>query len=84
VAASWDRNGFCAVVAAILWKTHWAWYWLAGIRVRHTLIGSIIGVGITNQLMERAQGNQRRGIGATLVNRVSRDCWLIVQACCCW
>ena len=54
---------FALLVAAILWNLGTWWFGLPA-SSSHTLIGSIIGVGIANQLMTARIGHQRRGLGA--------------------
>jgi PiT family inorganic phosphate transporter len=78
---------FALLVAAILWNLG-TWYFGLPASSSHTLIGSIIGVGITNQLMSGA-AEPAAWIGAkrlTLVNRCSFRRLLAssVQAYCCW
>ena len=63
---------FALLVAAILWNLGTWWFGLPA-SSSHTLIGSIIGVGIANQLMQARSGTsgvdwaQAAGIGKTLL-----------------
>ena len=53
---------FALLAAAIIWNLGTWWLGLPA-SSSHTLIGSIIGVGIANQLMNARTGDQRRGLG---------------------
>ena len=53
---------FALLVAAIIWNLG-TWYFGLPASSSHTLIGSIIGVGIANQLMAAKNRHQRRGLG---------------------
>ena len=55
---------FALLVAAIIWNLG-TWYFGLPASSSHTLIGSIIGVGIANQLMSVQDGYERRGLGAS-------------------
>ena len=54
---------FALLVSAILWNLSTWWYGLPA-SSSHTLIGSIIGVGVANQLMAGLNGHHRRGLVA--------------------
>ena len=54
---------FALLIAAIIWNLSTWWLGLPA-SSSHTLIGSIIGVGLANQLMSRQDRHQRRGLGA--------------------
>ena len=54
---------FALLTAAIIWNLG-TWYFGIPNSSSHTLIGSIIGVGIANQLMQARTGDQRRRLGA--------------------
>ena len=53
---------FALLVSAILWNLSTWWYGLPA-SSSHTLIGSIIGVGVANQLMSGANGTTAAWIG---------------------
>ena len=53
---------FALLMAAIIWNLG-TWYFGLPSSSSHTLIGSIIGVGIANQLMAVTHRDQRRGLG---------------------
>ena len=53
---------FALLIAAIFWNLGTWWFGLPA-SSSHTLIGSIIGVGVANQLMCRAKRHQRRRLG---------------------
>ena len=53
---------FALLTAAIIWNLG-TWYFGIPNSSSHTLIGSIIGVGIANQLMRAQHGHQRRRLG---------------------
>ena len=55
---------FALLVAAILWNLG---TWALGLPASssHTLIGSVIGVGIANQLMQGQDWDKRRGLGTS-------------------
>jgi PiT family inorganic phosphate transporter len=71
-----SKSGFAMVfallVAAIIWNLG-TWYFGLPASSSHTLIGSIIGVGIANQLMQARSGTsgvdwaQAANIGKSLV-----------------
>jgi len=54
---------FALLVSAILWNLSTWWYGLPA-SSSHTLIGSIIGVGVANQLMQGFHGHLGRGLVA--------------------
>ena len=54
---------FALLIAAILWNLGTWWFGLPA-SSSHTMVGSIIGVGIANQLMQRPHRDLRRGLGA--------------------
>ena len=54
---------FALLTAAIIWNLG-TWYFGIPNSSSHTLIGSIIGVGIANQLMQARTGDQRRRLGS--------------------
>ena len=54
---------FALLVAAILWNLG-TWYLGLPASSSHTLIGSIIGVGLANQLMHGGSGTSGRRLGA--------------------
>jgi phosphate/sulfate permease len=54
---------FALLIAAIIWNLGTWWLGLPA-SSSHTLIGSIIGVGVANALMQRARRHQRGGLGA--------------------
>ena len=54
---------FALLVAAIIWNLG-TWYFGLPASSSHTMIGSIIGVGIANQLMSAKTRHERRGLGA--------------------
>ena len=54
---------FALLIAAIMWNLG-TWYFGLPASSSHTMVGSIIGVGIANQLMSPQDGHQRRGLGA--------------------
>ena len=54
---------FALLISAILWNLGTWWFGLPA-SSSHTLIGSIIGVGLANQLMAGPSGTTRRGLGA--------------------
>ena len=75
---------FALLIAAILWNLGTWWFGLPA-SSSHTLVGSIIGVGIANQIMA-AQWNigRRLGTGAN-VGKVAAALafdWLWCAACC--
>jgi PiT family inorganic phosphate transporter len=78
---------FALLIAAIIWNLG-TWYFGLPASSSHTLIGSIIGVGITNQLMSMRSGTsgvdwgQAANVGRSLL--ISPIVGLSVQACCCW
>ena len=53
---------FALLISAILWNLGTWWLGLPA-SSSHTLIGSIIGVGLANQFMCRQVGNHRRRLG---------------------
>ena len=53
---------FALLIAAILWNLGTWWLGLPA-SSSHTMVGSIIGVGIANQLMQPAQRHFGRGLG---------------------
>ena len=53
---------FALLIAAILWNLG-TWYFGLPASSSHTMVGSIIGVGIANQLMSARTGHQRRRLG---------------------
>jgi PiT family inorganic phosphate transporter len=63
---------FALLIAAIIWNLG-TWYFGLPSSSSHTLVGSIIGVGLMNQLMHGASGtsgvdwNQALGVGKSLV-----------------
>src|SRR5580693_4954778 len=63
---------FALLIAAIIWNLG-TWYFGLPSSSSHTLVGSIIGVGLMNQLMHGANGtsgvdwNQALGVGKSLV-----------------
>src|SRR5471030_3141127 len=63
---------FALLIAAIIWNLG-TWYFGLPSSSSHTLIGSIIGVGLMNQLMHGANGtsgvdwNQALGVGKSLL-----------------
>jgi PiT family inorganic phosphate transporter len=63
---------FALLIAAIIWNLG-TWYFGLPASSSHTLVGSIIGVGLMNQLMHGASGtsgvdwNQALGVGKSLV-----------------
>jgi PiT family inorganic phosphate transporter len=63
---------FSLLIAAILWNLG-TWYFGLPASSSHTMVGSIIGVGIANQLMSPRQGtsgvdwNQAAGVGRSLL-----------------
>ena len=54
---------FALLIAAILWNLGTWWFGLPA-SSSHTMVGSIIGVGLANQLMNGTQRHLRRGLGA--------------------
>jgi hypothetical protein len=54
---------FALLAAAIIWNLG-TWYFGLPSSSSHTLIGSIIGVGIANQLLPRPKRHERRRLGA--------------------
>ena len=54
---------FALLIAAIIWNLSTWWFGLPA-SSSHTLIGSIIGVGVANQLMSPKSRHQRRGLGS--------------------
>jgi hypothetical protein len=77
---------FALLVAAIIWNLG-TWYFGLPASSSHTMIGSIIGVGIANQLMSPKTGTsgvdwgQATNIGSRCCCRRSWD--LSVRFCCC-
>ena len=77
---------FALLVAAILWNLG-TWYFGLPASSSHTLIGSIIGVGITNQLMSVRSGTsgvdwgQAANVGKSLL--ISPIVGFICAGCCC-
>src|SRR6202522_2214991 len=61
---------FALLVSAILWNLSTWWYGLPA-SSSHTLIGSIIGVGVANQLMQGANGTS--GVDWSQVGNVFRS-----------
>ncbi len=59
---------FALLIAAIVWNLGTWWFGLPA-SSSHSLIGSIIGVGIANQLMSPEERNQRCGLGSSLEHR---------------
>ena len=59
---------FALLVAAIIWNLGTWWFGLPA-SSSHTLIGSIIGVGIANQLMNGRKRHQRRRLGPSHQHR---------------
>ena len=53
---------FALLAAAIIWNLG-TWYFGLPSSSSHTLIGSIIGVGLANQLMSPPSGDERRRLG---------------------
>ena len=53
---------FALLIAAIIWNIG-TWYFGLPASSSHTLVGSIIGVGIANQLMPGHRRNERSGLG---------------------
>jgi PiT family inorganic phosphate transporter len=78
---------FALLFAAIIWNLG-TWYLGLPASSSHTLIGSIIGVGIANALMHGQDGTSgvdgaRRRRSAT--RSCSRRCSAFsLQPCCCW
>ena len=54
---------FALLIAAILWNLGTWWFGLPA-SSSHTMVGSIIGVGVANQLMNAHSGHLGRGLGA--------------------
>ena len=54
---------FALLIAAIVWNLSTWWFGLPA-SSSHTMVGSIIGVGIANQLMNVHSGHLGRGLGA--------------------
>jgi PiT family inorganic phosphate transporter len=77
---------FALLIAAIIWNLG-TWYFGLPASSSHTLIGSIIGVGLANAADARPHGTSgvdwsRRRIGkALLLSPLSASCW---RRCCCW
>ena len=67
---------FALLIAAILWNVG-TWYFGLPASSSHTMVGSIIGVGIANQLMNPRQGTsgvdwtQAAGVGKSLLSFAS-------------
>ena len=59
---------FALLVAAIIWNLG-TWYFGLPASSSHTMVGSIIGVGIANQLMSATNRHQRRRLGAGVERR---------------
>ena len=60
---------FALLIGAIIWNLG-TWYLGLPASSSHTLIGSIIGVGLANQLMNSAERRQRRRLGAGVEGRI--------------
>jgi PiT family inorganic phosphate transporter len=79
---------FALLIAAIIWNLG-TWYFGLPASSSHTLIGSIIGVGLMNQRADaRPRRHQRRRLGpgakigkALLLSPLSASCW---RRCCCF
>ncbi len=54
---------FALLIAAILWNLTTWWFGLPA-SSSHTMVGSIIGVGVANQIDDRLVGHLGRGLGA--------------------
>ena len=79
---------FALLIAAIIWNLG-TWYLGLPASSSHTLIGSIIGVGLANQLMARARRHQRRRLGAgdegrLLAAALAAGRLRAARRCCCW
>ena len=80
---------FALLMAAIMWNLG-TWYLGLPASSSHTLIGSILGVGLANQLLHRpAPRHQRRQLGAGAEGRlVAADLAAgrlrARRRCCCW
>ena len=80
---------FALLIAAILWNLG-TWYFGLPASSSHTMVGSIIGVGIANQLMNPRQGTsgvdwtQAAGVGRSLLLSPSVGfgiAWLLLLLC---
>jgi PiT family inorganic phosphate transporter len=74
---------FALLTAAIIWNLGTWWLGLPA-SSSHTLIGSIIGVGIANQLMSAPSGTSGRGLGAGDQDRGIAGPLAIVWICFGW
>ena len=59
---------FALLIAAIVWNLG-TWYFGLPASSSHTLIGSVIGVGITNALLHGRKRHDRASIGAGDLDR---------------
>ena len=78
---------FALLIAAIIWNLG-TWYFGLPASSSHTLIGSIIGVGIANALMRGRDGTS--GVDWTKATEIGYALLLsplfgfCMAACCCW
>ena len=73
---------FALLIAAIIWNLG-TWYLGLPASSSHTLIGSIIGVGIANALMRGRDGTSRRRLDARRPRSATRCCCRRCSASCC-